>query len=109
VKTSVLLPLLLAAPLLGCPRAVPPTVAGSDDDLLDGYSARLEELRSRVEASELPCEDRCKVALDGCALARQTCDIASRTNDRPDVQRRCAGAQEACSHFNDGCARCKGT
>lgn len=107
MKVLPLLPLLLALLLFGCPKAAPATVAGSDDDLLDTYSSRLEELKARVGASDLSCDDRCKVALEGCELARQICDISARNPDRADVQRRCAGAQEDCSHFNDGCARCK--
>ena len=109
MKVFALLALLMAVPLFGCPRNVPETVAGSDDDMLDHYGAKHEELRARSRAPELDCEDRCKIALEGCELGRRICEVASRNENRVDMQRRCTEAQEECSSFNDGCARCRGS
>ena len=97
--------LLLALPLLGCPKRAPDPERG-DDILMDQYAARLEEVESRARLAQ-GCPRICHVARDGCELTRNICDVSARHVDRADMQRRCSGAQERCAHFNDTCAGCQ--
>lgn len=102
-----LLPLLLlGAFLAGCPKqTTDTTVAGTDEQQLDQYSARLEELRTRLAAEPPPCEETCKLAKEVCTISQRVCDIATR---RPDAQDRCVAANEDCARFNDTCGTCSG-
>ncbi len=101
--------LLLGVQLLcaGCPKRADTSVAGSDDDTLDGYSAKLDELKSRAQDQMPACPEPCSLARQACELSRQICEVSSRHADRPDMQQRCTGSQEDCARFNDACARCE--
>ncbi len=102
-----LLPVFALALLcLACPHRAPATVTGSDDEQLDQIGAKLDELKSRVQAGEPPCADWCSMAKTVCELSRQSCDIASRNPERQDMQKRCVTSQEDCATFNDRCASC---
>jgi hypothetical protein len=92
---------------LGCPKRQPGGVTSSDDDLLDGYSAQMEELRSRLKMQEPSCEEWRSLAKSGCAVSRQVCEIATRNRDRGDMQQRCIDSQEDCARFNDGASACR--
>ncbi len=94
--------------LAGCSKNVPAQDTGSDDERLDRYSAKLEELRARVQAHPPKCDEWCSLAREVCDLSRNTCDIAKRKLDRGDVQERCVASQEDCANFNDRCASCRG-
>jgi hypothetical protein len=96
----------LASFTLGCPKRTPSTVSGSDDEQLDQYAAKVDELKSRTQEAEPSCPDWCSMAKTVCDLSRRTCDIATRHSDRQDMQKRCIGSQEDCATFNDRCASC---
>ncbi|HEX8823297.1 MAG TPA: hypothetical protein VF794_25440 [Archangium sp.] len=98
---------LLTLVLVGCPKQVDTRVAGSDDEQLATYEARLEELRSRASMRDLACEDECSLGRETCEVAEDLCEVVSRNQDRPDLPRRCAKAREACAEGTDGCARCQ--
>lgn len=98
-----LLPLLVAACLLGCPRRAPTAVAGSADAQMDSWSAELEELRSRAAEGAAPCP----LAERACGVAPQVCGLASQQAEREDFQRRCGTAQEDCAQLRDACSRAR--
>lgn len=95
-----------ALALSACPKRAETTVAGTDEEQLDQYSARLEELRSRAQSENPSCNDTCSMATEVCGIAQKVCDIATRIPDRG--QERCVAANEDCAHFNDNCASCSG-
>ena len=92
--------------LAGCPKRVEShTVSGTDEEKLDQYSARLEELRTRMQAENPACEDLCSTAKEVCEIQKSVCEITARLPDRAD---RCVAANEDCARFNDSCASCSG-
>lgn len=98
---------LLACALLACAHSSAPAGGGTDDEVLDRYTARFEELRSRAALAK-SCPDTCQIAREGCEAARSVCEVTARHPDRKDLPPRCTVAQESCAHFNDGCAGCQG-
>jgi hypothetical protein len=98
---------LLTLILMGCPKQVDGRVAGSDDDQLTTYEARLEELRSRGSAGDLSCWDQCTLSTQTCGVAEDLCGVVERHPDRTDLPRRCARARESCAETTDGCTRCR--
>lgn len=104
MKKLIPLSLLVAAALLGCPKNVDTTVAGTDEEQLDRYSARLEELRTRFQSENVGCDETCNMAREVCDLSRRICDIATRNPER--ANDRCVSSQEDCAHFNDSCSSC---
>lgn len=103
MKTAFLL-LAVAALFIGCPKATPQNVAGSDDDQMDLLGSQLEELRTRQNVT---CPEWCVLKDKVCGLSKQACDIANRKSDRSDFQQRCATSMEDCARFNDGCGTCR--
>ncbi len=102
------LPLFAVALLvLGCPKRVDTNVAGSDDEQMDQLSARLEELRARVQAQEPQCKDWCSLAGEVNDLSKRVCDLSAKNADRADMQQKCVSSQEERARFNDGCAPCR--
>lgn len=95
--------------LLGCPKRQETfTVTGTDDQQIDLYFAKLEELRSSMQAANDGCPDNaCSVASEGCTISARVCDIAQKNPDRTDFQDRCGRAQEDCAQFNRTCTRCQ--
>lgn len=89
--------------LAGCPKNPDTTVSGTDEEKLDQYAARLEELRIRMQAEAPPCDEVCSMAREVCEIAGQVCDIATRLER---AQQRCVTANEDCARFNDSCASC---
>jgi hypothetical protein len=105
MKKLIPLSLFVAAVLLGCPKNMDTNVAGTDEEQLDRYSARLEELRTRSLQENVPCDESCNMAREVCELSRRVCDIAKR---KPEVaQDRCVSSQEDCARFNDSCSSCQ--
>ncbi len=104
-----LISLPLSLSLLGCPKGGS-TVddTGTDDERMERYSAKLEELRSRLSAEPPACDDRCKLAKEVCELSAKSCEIASRTAERSDFQSKCVQSREDCAAFNESCASCGG-
>jgi hypothetical protein len=98
---------LLTLALMGCPKQVDTRVAGSDDDQLTTYEARLEELRARGSAGELSCSDECTLSTQTCDVAEALCEVVARHRDRTDLPQRCARARESCAEKTDGCTRCR--
>ena|SRR5690349_9037259 len=98
---------LLTLALMGCPKQVDTRVAGSDDEQLTTYEARLEELRARGAAGELSCADQCTLATQTCDVAEALCGVVSRHPDRTDLPPRCARARESCAEKTDNCTRCR--
>ena len=101
-----LLPIALCLALTGCPKKAPLNVTGSDDDLLDQYSAQLEELRVSAQSGSANCEASRGRAVKVCDLSRNICQVGRRLKDRPDVEKKCVSAQEDCAQFNDRAAHC---
>ncbi|HEY0096183.1 MAG TPA: hypothetical protein VGB96_17780 [Archangium sp.] len=99
---------LLTLALAGCPKQVDTRVAGSDDDQLTTYEARLEELRTRGAAGELSCPEQCTLSTQTCEAAEGLCAVVDRHPDRMDLPQRCARARESCAGETDGCTRCRG-
>ena len=97
--------LLFALMLIGCVRRGPPTVAGTDEERLDEYNARLEELRVKLRAENPGCDQKCSMTREVCDLATKVCEIAARQPER--LQSSCAAAQEQCAAFGDSCASCR--
>lgn len=89
-----------------CPKRTPSTVAGSDDEQMDQYGAKLDELKSKVQAGEPSCGDWCGMAKTVCEVSKRACEISGRNADRQDMQKRCITSQEDCATFNDRCASC---
>jgi len=100
---SRLLALVLAAALLGCPKSVSTTVAGSDDRQMDQIGSRLEELRGRTD---LGCGEWCALRPKACGLSSQACELSAQRPARTDFQTACIQAQEECARFNEACDRC---
>src|SRR5687767_6105751 len=98
---------LLTLVLVGCPKQMDTRVAGSDDEQLATYEARLEELRSRASTRDLSCEDECTLARETCEVAEDHCEVVSRNPERTDLPKRCARARESCAERTDRCARCQ--
>jgi hypothetical protein len=98
---------LLTLALVGCPKQVDTRVAGSDDDQLTTYEARLEELRARGSAGELSCADQCTLSTQTCDVAEGLCAVVARHPARADLPQRCARARESCAEKTDGCTRCR--
>ena len=96
--------LVLAFALTACPKAVPVTIAGSDDELVDGYSARLEEWKTKTTER---CGDWCDWKKSVCDLSKAICDTSAKKPDRADFQSRCVVGQEECAKFTDNCAGCR--
>ena len=97
--------LLLAA--AGCPKRVDSNVAGTDDEQMDQLSARLEELRARVQAQEPQCKDWCSMSGEVSHLSQKVCDLSTKNPERSDMQQKCVASQEERARFNDGCAPCR--
>lgn len=89
--------------LAGCPKKVTTTVAGSDDQQMDQYTAQLEELKTRTA---LQCSDSCSTKTRACEVSKSVCEIAGRLADRADFQSTCTAAQEECARFNEACSAC---
>ncbi len=104
---ALLLPLAFA--LSGCPKGGS-TVdhSGTDQERMDRYSSKLEELRSRLAAEPPPCEERCKLSKEVCDLSVRSCEIAGRNPDQAEFQQRCTSSREDCAQFNESCASCGG-
>ncbi|QRK05376.1 hypothetical protein JQX13_35095 [Archangium violaceum] len=99
---------LLTLALVGCPKQVDTRVAGSDDDQLTTYEARLEELRARsASAGDMSCSDRCTLSTQTCGVAEDLCDVVTDHPDRTDLPRRCVRARESCAETTDSCTRCR--
>lgn len=98
---------LLTLALVGCPKQMDTRVAGSDDDQLTTYEARLEELRTRGAAGNLSCSDECTLSTQTCDVAEALCGVVERHPDRTDLPPRCARARESCAEKTDGCTRCR--
>jgi len=99
---------LLTLVLMGCPKQVDNTrVAGTDDEVLALYEARLEELRSRASTRGISCEEGCTLTQQTCAVAEELCAVVSQHEDRPDLPSRCAQARESCAEGTDNCTRCR--
>lgn len=94
---------LLCLALFACPKAVPTTVMGSDDESMDRYAAQLEEFRTREEPS---CGEVCGIKSKVCDISQAVCGIASKSTERDDFQRKCITAQEDCATFSEKCAGC---
>ena len=94
----------LALASLACPKSAPSTVAGTDDEQMDGFTSQLEELRSRTD---LKCDNWCSLKDKACGLSKSSCDLAGRHADREDFQKRCIASQEDCAKFVEGCASCR--
>jgi hypothetical protein len=105
MKKLIPLSLMIAAVLLGCPKKADTTVAGTDEEQLDRYTARLEELRTRAAAEALSCDETCNMAREACDLSGRICEIATRKPDT--AQERCTTSQEDCARFNDSCSSCR--
>jgi outer membrane murein-binding lipoprotein Lpp len=103
VLAGALVTLALSALLVGCPKHVPVTVAGTDDEKMDQYSAQLEELKSRTDVQ---CSDYCSLKSKACSLSTNVCEISGRLADRADFQKKCVTAQEECARFNESCSTC---
>jgi hypothetical protein len=88
---------------LACPKAVTTTVMGSDDEMMDQYSAQLEELRTRTD---LKCEETCSLKKKVCSISDNVCEIAGKSESRNDFQKRCVTSQEDCARFNENCSTC---
>lgn len=95
--------------LAACPKRVePPTVTGTDDEQVDQYMSKLEELRTRMQSAENECPaNACQLAKESCEISSNVCAIAGRNADRADFQGECGKSQEDCARFNDTCARCQ--
>lgn len=107
-RSFALLPLLLGVLCLACPKKGPTTtVAGTDDEQMDQYSAQLEEYAATTRAGELPCGDWQKMAGPVCDLSSRICEVAGRTTDRDDFQKKCIGSQEECARFNEHANSCR--
>jgi hypothetical protein len=98
---------LLTLVLVGCPKQVDTRVAGTDDDQLALYEAKLEELRSRASARDTSCEEGCTLTRETCEVAENLCAVVSRNEDRADLPRRCTRARESCAEGTDSCTRCR--
>ena len=98
---------LLTLALAGCPKQVDTRVAGSDDEQLTTYEARLEELRARGAAGNLSCSEECTLSTQTCDVAEELCAVVERHPDRTDLPPRCARARESCAETTDGCTRCR--
>ena len=99
---------LLTVALVGCPKQVDTSrVAGSDDDQIAAYEARLEELRARGSTGEASCSDQCSLSRQTCRVSEDLCNVVSRHPDRTDLPRRCAQARESCAGTTDNCTRCR--
>jgi hypothetical protein len=105
---SLFLLLAFATLTLGCPKAPPSGVSGTDDEQLDRLSAQLEELRTRVQAQEPKCSEWCTLASQVSGISKAICDIAGRNKDRTELQQKCVSSQEDVARFNDSCASCRG-
>src|SRR5262245_10442812 len=92
--------------LAGCPKNVPETVSGTDEERMDQYSARLEEHRTR-SAQEMTCDDWCSMKGKVCDLSTSACEISVKNAERTDFQSKCVTAQEECARFTDSCGSCK--
>ena len=92
--------------LVGCPKRTATTVSGTDEEMLDRYASRLEELRVSVQAESPSCDDVCSMRSEVCDIAQKVCEIAQRNPDRG--TERCVAANEDCARFNDSCASCSG-
>jgi len=98
---------LLTLALVGCPKQVDTRVAGSDDDQLTTYEARLEELRTRGSGEELSCSEQCTLSTQTCDVAEGLCAVVEHHPARMDLPQRCARARESCAEKTDGCTRCR--
>jgi hypothetical protein len=99
----VLLPLVL----VGCLKQVEGRVAGSDDEQLAAYEAKLEELRARGTAGEPSCAEQCDVATQTCGVAEHLCAVVERHPDRTDLPSRCVQARESCATGTERCTSCR--
>ncbi|MBX7114074.1 MAG: hypothetical protein K1X64_07040 [Myxococcaceae bacterium] len=104
---SVLSFVALSLLLLGCPKQAPTVaITGNDDELIDQYSAQLEELRTRDTAGENRCKDACPTKNKVCAISESVCGIAVKKGDRADFQTKCVATQEDCAKFGEVCLSC---
>jgi hypothetical protein len=92
--------------VIGCPKHVPTTVSGSDDDQVDQDASKLEELRTRAQGADIKCADWCQMSKVACEISKRVCEIAGRHVDRQDLQSKCGNGQEDCAQYNDRCAAC---
>lgn len=89
-----------------CHHHPPTSIAAADSDRIAQDAARLAELRKKLDAGNLSCDDTCKLATEGCEITRSTCALAERNRDQEDFQQRCASANDDCASFNSACAHC---
>jgi hypothetical protein len=99
------LALLSSFTLFTCAKRAPPSVAGSDEEMLDRYAARLEELRVKLQAENPGCAEKCSMTREVCDLSMKICEIAERQPER--LQARCVSAREECASFGDACTSCR--
>ncbi|MHB8872812.1 MAG: hypothetical protein ACYC8T_03915 [Myxococcaceae bacterium] len=92
---------------LGCPKAQPKGVTGTDDEQMDQLSAQLEELRSRVQAAEPKCDEWCSMSGKVRDISTSMCAIAGRNKERAELQQKCVSSQEDVARFNDSCSSCR--
>lgn len=97
------LPLLACVALLGCPKNVDTTVAGSDDSQMDSYGSVLEEYRTKTDLS---CSDSCAAKKKVCDISNRVCDLSSKAAERKDFEAKCVSSQEDCAKFGESCASC---
>ena len=96
--------LVLTVALTACPKNVPVNVAGSDDELVDGYAARLEEWKTKSTSN---CADWCEWKNSVCDLSKSICTISAKKADRADFAQRCVTSQEECAKVMDNCTGCR--
>lgn len=97
------LPLLACIALLGCPKNIDTTVAGSDDSQMDQYSSVLEEYRTKTDLS---CSDSCAAKKKVCELSNRVCEMSAKASERKDFESKCVVSQEDCAKFGESCASC---
>jgi hypothetical protein len=88
-----------------CAKRAPATVAGSEEEMIDRHTARLEELRVKLQAENPGCEQTCSMRREVCDLAIKICEIGEHQPER--LQAHCVSAQEQCAAFGDACASCR--
>lgn len=99
--------LLLALSLLGCPKQAPTVgTVSSDDELVDQYSAQLEELRTRDMSGDNRCKEACPGKDKACAISESVCGIAAKKPDIAYFQTKCVASQEDCARFTEACSAC---
>ncbi len=94
---------LLVTFTTGCPKNVVTTVAGSDDQQMDQYTAQLEEYRTKTGLS---CDESCAAKKKVCGISSGACELSTKAPERQDFQKTCVASQEECAKFSESCANC---